>query len=160
MTVAGEFASHHSKHAKVAFGEVRPNRNLATRKSLTVIVCRPLQIADGPKMTPAGFCESGNGIPRRLTSKLRWRPSRVRAYRRRKRRILDEVAHLDFIRCAWPSAPRAAQAALVVEYLGVRDECDLVWRQPADVAADAVHMQAVSQSHHAAGGHGAVAEVG
>ncbi len=91
---------------------------------------------------------------------LRRCPSRVCAYRRRKRRILDEVAHLDFIGRARPSAPRTAEAALVVVDLSVRDERDLVRRQPADVAADAVHVQAVAQGHHAAGGHVAVAEVG
>ncbi len=87
-------------------------------------------------------------------------PSRVCADRRRKGRILDEVAHLDFIGRARPSAPCAAKAALVVVDLSVRDECDLVGRQPADVAAAAVHMQAVAQGDHAAGGHRAVAEVG
>ncbi len=62
-------------------------------------------------------------------------PSRVCAYRRRERRILDEVAHLDFIGRAKASAPRTAQAALVVVDLSVRNERDLVGRQPADVAA-------------------------
>lgn len=90
---------------------------------------------------------------------LRGCPSRVCAYRRRERRILDEVAHLDFIGRARPSAPRTAQAALVVVDLSVRDERDLVGRQPADVAAAAVHMQAVAQGDHATGGHRAGAKV-
>jgi hypothetical protein len=102
------------------------------------------------------------GYPLVEWSKLHLRrcPSRVCAHRRRKRRILDEVAHLDFIGRARASAPRTAQAALVVVDLSVRDERDLVGRQPADVAATAVHVQAVAQGHHAAGGHGAVAKVG
>ena len=78
---------------------------------------------------------------------LRRCPSRVCAHRRRKRCILDEVAHLDFIVRARPSASRTAQTALVVEYLGVRDERDLVGRQPADVAAAAIDVQGVAQGH-------------